>query len=162
VIYSLHFWGLFYISRVPVCLSLFSPIAVAAPDETLSLSLSLARRDQPPIRRDSPTSTPFAVLPGKKIPRTPDAASCASCRENRSSFISTLIVLSVSATSVDTSGRKTSVQQRCPSLVIDSVRGEMPFLFPLKDFQAKSIKCAREIRGNARGCVTCARTGTAK
>jgi len=72
---------------------------------------SLARRNHPPIRRDSPTTTPSAVLLGKKIPRTPDAASCASCRENRSSFISTLIVLSVSAT-VDTPRAETSVQQR--------------------------------------------------
>jgi len=99
---------------------------------------SLARRDQPPIRRGSPTSTPSAVLPGKKIPRTPDAASCASCRENRSSFISTLIVLSVSATDGGHAGQENerATAKRCPSLVIDTrIRGEMVvFSFSLQRF----------------------------
>lgn len=61
---------------------------------------TLARWNHPPIRRSSPD--PSAVLPReKKIPRTPDAASHVSCRENGSRLL-TLIVLSISV-SVDMS-----------------------------------------------------------
>lgn len=137
VIYSLHFWGLFYISRAPSSAALSrerthrgpSPIAVVALEAPGPAKSSADASKLPRSIRG------FAG--GEKIPRTPDAALRVGKMETR---LLTLIALSIAVSLYDEHVRLRKKRLRDKRAFFLSIKNNKFRNFP-KSYRIKCMRC---------------------